>query len=94
MNKAGIGKSGFSFSFLDPKKPTSRNTLDLICVALSKLADPGDPVITEAWRALERQFAAGRQHGYTEGYEAGLAAGAALSLAADEIKQIAKNNLR
>lgn len=85
-----LGKSGFSFSFLTPE--TSRNTLDLLCVALAKLASRDDPVIVESWRALERQFETGRQRGYQQGYAEGLAAADALVLAEKEIAQISKRS--
>lgn len=87
-----IEKSGFRFSFLDPEVPNSRNMLDLLCVALGKMADPTDPVITESWRSLERQFQSGKQHGYAEGYIAGLAHANALLLAEKEIAQICKRS--
>lgn len=83
-----LGKSGFKFSFLQPEKPDARNMLDLLCVALSKMAEPNDPVITEAWRSLERQFQSGMKKGYSDGYIAGLAAGNALVLAAKEVEEI------
>lgn len=87
-----IEKSGFKFSFLDPETPNSRNMLDLLCVALGKMADPNDPVIVESWRSLERQFQSGKQHGYSEGYIAGLAHADALLLAEKEINQISKRS--
>jgi hypothetical protein len=89
-----IEKGGFSFSFLQPDKPDTRNMLDLLCVALSKMAEPNDPVIVEAWRALERQFQSGSKDGYAKGYIAGLAHADALLLADAEIKQISKRSQR
>ncbi len=85
-----LGKSGFSFSFLSPD--TSRNTLDLLCVALAKLASRDDPVIVESWRALERQFEAGKQAGYQQGYAEGLAAADAVLLVESEIDRISKRS--
>jgi hypothetical protein len=89
-----LGKSGFSFSFLNPEKPTSRNMLDLLCVALGKMAEPDDPVITESWRSLERQFQAGKEAGYAEGYIHGLAHADALLLAEQEIRNISKGGVK
>lgn len=89
-----VQKTGFAFSFLDAEKPTSRNTLDLLCVALARLADSTDPVIIESWRALDRQFKSGEQHGFKLGYEAGLQAAQTLALDSEEIQRIAQRSQR
>lgn len=46
----------------------------VVMALLNGCADNSDPIVAKSWVALDDAFKRGREHGYEEGYRAGLVA--------------------